>query len=68
MPNIKAGICEDCGNYWTVTAGGLNDDGQCQECARRYPVQHGEALYRQANDYEMPLDDELAEAGTGLGI
>jgi len=61
MANIKAGICEDCGSYWTVTSGGLNDDGQCPECERRYPVQH---------DGERPstLDEQLAEAGTGLGI
>lgn len=37
--NIRAGICEDCGRYWTVTAGGLNDDGQCPECERRYPIE-----------------------------
>jgi len=38
------------------------------ECAQRLPVQHGEEVYRQANDYELPLDDELAEAGAGLGV
>ncbi len=36
--NIKAGICADCGSYWTVSSGGLNDDEQCPKCAEKYPV------------------------------
>jgi len=71
--NIRAGICEDCGNYWTVTGGGLNADGQCLECARRLPVSHG------LNDEGWPaprhpsdahdLDEQaLASDGAGLGV
>jgi len=66
--NLRAGTCEDCGRYWAVTSGGLNDDGQCMECERRLPVQHNDARYQQANDYEMPIEDELAKAGAGLGV
>lgn len=62
MDNIRAGICEDCGRYWTVTGGGLNEDGQCLECARRLPAQHIDSVYREANDYEMPHDIAGASA------
>lgn len=60
--NIRAGICEDCGQYWTVTAGGLNDDGQCPECARRYPVKHV------ALDDHDDVERDLADDGAGLGV
>lgn len=36
--NTRAGICEDCGNYFTVTGGGLNEHGQCNQCAIKFPV------------------------------
>jgi len=56
--NIKAGDCIDCGNYWTVSAGGLNDDGQCPECERKYS----------GTNETHELEYELAAAGTGLGV
>lgn len=31
--NKTAGICADCGSYWTLRAGGLNDDERCPKCA-----------------------------------
>jgi len=60
--NIRAGICEDCGRYWTVTGGGLNEDGQCRECEARLPARHIEDLHREANDYELPHDAADASA------
>jgi len=38
--NIRAGICEDCGEYFTVTGGGLNEHGQCHRCEEKFPVVH----------------------------
>jgi len=58
--NIRAGICEDCGRYWTVTGGGLNAAGQCRECEARLPARHIDAVHRETNDYELPHD--LADA------
>jgi len=37
--NIRSGECEDCGHYFTITGGGLNDAGQCKECEKRLPAQ-----------------------------
>ena len=65
--NIRAGICEECGDYWTVSAGGLNDDGQCPQCEQKFPITR-ERLYQQTNDYELPLDESLAADGAGLGV
>jgi len=56
--NIKAGDCADCGNYWTVSAGGLNDDDQCPECEQRLPVSHE----------VHELENNLQAAGCGLGV
>jgi len=55
--NIKAGDCIDCGRYWTVSSGGLNDDEQCPECERKYS----------SKPYDQFLADELAVDGSGLG-
>jgi len=54
--NIKAGRCEDCGSYWTVTGGGLNDDGQCPECEKRLPVEHTEPVYREPDSVDAQAD------------
>ena len=55
--NIKSGCCEDCGEYWTVSGGGLNDDGQCLVCERKF----------QFAPAERGLEESLAEDGVGLG-
>jgi len=55
MKNIKAGICADCGRYWTVTGGGLNDDDQCVNCEQKLPAEHIESIepvYREPDPAE----------------
>jgi len=53
--NVKAGICEDCGSYWTVTGGGLNDDGQCPECEHRLKAERIESVDQETDDQAEAL-------------
>ncbi|WP_167632471.1 hypothetical protein [Mariprofundus ferrooxydans] len=61
----RDGDCDDCGRYWTANGGGIDNNGQCPECRKRYPLAGCEG-----NDYEMPhhIESDLAMAGAGLGV
>jgi len=60
--NTRAGICEDCGEYFTVTGGGLNKNGQCPSCAKKFEVIE---LARTARTER--LADALESDGASLG-
>lgn len=60
--NVKGGECQDCGHYWSVAAGGINEDGQCPICEDKFPVVNSTRADRHASIY-----DELARDGVGLG-
>jgi len=33
---MKAGECEFCGRYWSTDAGGIDEQGRCPDCRKKF--------------------------------
>lgn len=62
MAMVEDGDCDDCGQFWTVRAGGIDPNGQCPECRAKFPLAGGISAIDEAD-----LHDHLIEQGVGLG-
>ena len=60
---MKDGICEDCGQWWSERAGGIDEHGQSQRCRKKFPCDVTRDLTA-----IFGLEKELGASGAGLGV